>query len=509
MTVRARPVILGLYGMLGLLLTGVLSDTRPLHADLGGGSSCCDYPIVHGFPTTTAPATADPPTPVVNLRVRVPPSVGLGQELTYKLIVENSSTGAAHHVILRNPLPINARYVRAQPEPTARAPELVWELGTLSGGTRREITLVLAPTGKGDIQNCARVQFEHGQCVTTKVARPGISLRKSGPSQALLYDHLNYQLAVTNTGVTEITNVQLTDILSAGLEHEIGNRLRWDLGTLAPGQTRVLTYQAIAKQAGRLRTTAVVTADGDLRDEAESTVVVSEPRLGVKITGPAQRTVSTGTPYQITVTNSGAAPLADVRVDLTLPANVTLVSLTQGGGRADNRVSWIIGSLAPGASRNLDVVLRAKAAGEARLEATVSSARGLKASDTLTTTFVGIPAVTLDVVVSDNPVEVGGLTAYRITMRNPGSQPVTNLRIVATLPAHLELVQAPGNPKRDGAKVVFDPFTLPAGGESPLEIRTKALKPGIVVFRVDLTADQLTGGAVTQEVPTTIYKDLP
>ena len=42
-----------------------------------------------------------------------------------------------------------------------------------------------------------------------------------------------------------------------------------------------------------------------------------------------------------------------------------------------------------------------------------------------------------------------------------------------------------------------------------VEIRTKALKPGIVAFRVDLTADQLTGGAVTQEVPTTIYKDLP
>src|SRR5262249_27299552 len=159
----------------------------------------------------------------------------------------------------------------------------------LPGGSRREVTLVLAPAGAGDVQNCARVQFEHGQCVTTRVARPSVRLRKSGPVQALLYDHLTFQLVVTNTGATELTNVVLTDVLSPGLEHGIGSRLKWDLGRLAPGQSVRREYQAIAKQAGRLRNTAAVTADGGVRDEAETTVTVTEPKLALRITGPEKR----------------------------------------------------------------------------------------------------------------------------------------------------------------------------------------------------------------------------
>src|SRR5205085_594663 len=64
-----------------------------------------------------------------------------------------------------------ARFVRAVPEPSAREPELHWALGTLPPGVCREIVLVLAPTDANDVKNCARVQFEHGQCVTTRVVR--------------------------------------------------------------------------------------------------------------------------------------------------------------------------------------------------------------------------------------------------------------------------------------------------------------------------------------------------
>src|SRR5712692_7332530 len=114
----------------------------------------------------------DPPTPVVTICVRVPAQATAGQELEYRICLENRSAAAAHHVIVRNPLPATARFVRANSEPSAREPELQWQLGTLEGGARREILLVLSPTGADDIKNCARVQFEHGQCVTTKVARP-------------------------------------------------------------------------------------------------------------------------------------------------------------------------------------------------------------------------------------------------------------------------------------------------------------------------------------------------
>src|SRR5262249_55196008 len=146
-----------------------------------------------------------------------------------------------HHVIVRNPLPANAEFVRATPAPAQAAPELIWRLGTLPPCGCREIVLVLRPTGAGDVRNCARVQFEHGERVTTRVLPPPPSVapapmppppppdrpapapsplvvRKTAPERVLLYDAVPFVVEITNTGSVPLTDVELTDILPAGLE---------------------------------------------------------------------------------------------------------------------------------------------------------------------------------------------------------------------------------------------------------------------------------------------------
>src|SRR5262249_687639 len=157
-----------------------------------------------------------------------------------------------------------ARYVRAQPEPTTIDPELRWEFGTLAPGGKREITLVLMPTGKEEINNCARVQFEHGQCVRTRLARPKLSVRKEAPSEANLKDTLTFKITVTNTSEIEASNVQLADVLPAGLEHAGGkDRLSWIIGKLGPGESKSVDYKVVAKATGRLCNKAIASADGD------------------------------------------------------------------------------------------------------------------------------------------------------------------------------------------------------------------------------------------------------
>jgi uncharacterized repeat protein (TIGR01451 family) len=286
-----------------LLLTGLITVPSPMRA--GFGPACLPPPLVAPTaeppradvvvppPAGLAPAgvePADPPAPVVVLRVRVPANAVSGQELEYRLCVENCSPAAAHHVIVRNPLPANARFVRASPEPDAREPELLWRLGTLEAGGKRDVVLVLTPTGGDDMKNCARVQFEHGECVTTKVARPSLSIQKQGPAQAVLSDTLNYRLTLTNTGTADLTNLLLTDILADGLEHASGkDRLSWIMGTLAPGQSQSVDYQVVAKKLGRLCNKAIATAAGGLREERESCVTVSEMKLELGMTGPERR----------------------------------------------------------------------------------------------------------------------------------------------------------------------------------------------------------------------------
>jgi uncharacterized repeat protein (TIGR01451 family) len=464
-------------------------------------------------PEATEPVEPDdPPVPVVALRVRVPATVALGQEIEYHLCVENCSEAPAHHVIVRNPLPANARFVRAQPEPAVMEPELRWHLGTLEPFARRDILLVLAPTGTGDVRNCARVQFEHGQCVTTHVARPGLRLRKEGPTQAVLYDALTFRLEVSNTGTAPATNVVLTDSLPEGLEPSSGrNPLTWDLGTLEPGRTRTVEYQAVAKTTGRLCNRAVVTAAGGLREQAESCVSVGEAKLALTKTGPAQYYLNRATTYQLTVSNPGTAPATNVVLSDPLPEQMQFIRAGDNGQLVGTEVRWTIGTLEPGATRTVDVVLRATAAGRICNRATATADRGLSAQAEACTEFAGVSGLLFEVVDTDDPVEVGGETAYIITVRNQGTAQMTNLRIVATVPDQLAVTRAtgPSDHRKEGQKVVFDPLTLAAGAEVRYQIYVKALQPGDVRFKVDLSADQLPSGPLHEEESTTLYRDVP
>lgn len=359
-------------------------------------------------PAAVAPPAAQaadgPPTPVVALRVRVPATAADNQELEYHLCVENCSEAAAHHVLVRNPLPANARFVRATPEPSAKEPELLWRLGTLPAGARRDITLILAPTGPGEVHDCARVQFEHGQCVCTKV--------------------------------------------------------------------------------------------------------VGTPQVALTKTGPERRYVNRAATYRITVRNPGGEPLANVVVSDPLPDRAKFIRAGGNGRLENNVVRWRLGELAPGASRTFDLVLAAGGSGRVCNQATATADGGATARADACTEFVGVPGLLMEVVDTDDPVEVGGETAYAITVLNQGTEAATRVVVTAEVPTQMTLVRAtgPAEYRQDGAKVVFAPLTLQARQEARFRITVKALQAGDVRFRAELTADQLTGGPVRQEESTTIYR---
>jgi uncharacterized repeat protein (TIGR01451 family) len=522
---RVRPSLVGiiLLGVLGLPAAGMFdfgslaAESRPRPARTTHGEESSVEPPLASLPSavlipTGSPHPEDPAVPMVALRVRVPAAAGLGQEVEYHLCVENCSAAAAHHVLVRNPLPANARFVRANPEPAARDPELLWQLGTLEPGARREILLVLVPTGPGDLENCARVQFEHGQCVCTRIAQPGLQLRKQGPRQAAVNETLAFQLTVTNTGAIELSGVVVTDSLPAGLEHASRqNALRWDVGTLAPGQSRTLEYHVVAKRAGRLCNRSVAVADGGLRQEAESCVTVGEAKLTLAKTGPERGYVKSAAAYQLTVRNAGILPLANVVLVDPVPSQMSFVS-SRGGHLLGNEVRWSIGALEPEESRTVDVVLRAQSAGKICNRAAATADRGLRAEAEACTEFVGVPALLLEVVDTDDPVEVGAETSYIILVRNQGTVPATSIRIEAEVPAQMEVfrVTGPADHLMEGRKLLFKTFNLPPRGQARFEVHVKAKVPGDVRFKVDLWAKELYSGLpVHEEESTTIYTDLP
>jgi uncharacterized repeat protein (TIGR01451 family) len=472
-----------------------------------------------------SPCPVDPPTPVVRLRIRVPASAAPGEEIEYRIIVDNPTPADAHQVVVRDSLPANTRFVRASPEPHAPAPDLEWRLGTVRGCTSTEIVLVLAANGPGDIANCARVSFEHGQCVTTRIEKPaGLRVRKCGPGQAQAGFTLTFEIAVSNHGPVPISNVSIIDKLPEGMEHASGkNTLTWHIGTLQPGECRSVQYQAVARKQGRLCNFVAASGDGGAFDKAESCVVIVGPGLapapapgapapgGLALIkrGPEQRFLNRPATYQITVSNPGPAPITNVVVTDTLPAQTALVTASDAGQLAGNQVRWQIGTLNPGARRTVQLALQAQQPGEVINRAAAAADGGLTAQAEAKTVFAGATGLTFDLEVKDNPVELGAQTSYIVTVLNQGNAPATKVQVSVTLPEAMQMTDAKGPAKfqQQGQQVVFEPLAmLQAQAEARFEIVVKAARDGEAKCRAELRADQLGERPVLREQSTTIFK---
>jgi uncharacterized repeat protein (TIGR01451 family) len=291
-----------------------------------------------------------PPPPVVKLMVRVPACAEPGQAIKYCICIENCSTAEAHHVVVKNALPENAKFVKSDPVPSKGAPELQWHLGTVGAGARREILLWLLPTNKEDVKNCARVQFEHGQCVVTRQAalppggRPPIietvpnvppegatelDLEVKGPPENYANLPTKYVIIVTNKGKVKAINTQVRAFVSDKLKVknvsapgvDTKNLVEWNLGTLEPGATRALDLTLIALEKGEQCFSVALEADNGVKKEF---------KMCTKFVGVSAMTlemfdrddpvfIGHKTSYPITIQNQGSEPLTNIRVRAWVP----------------------------------------------------------------------------------------------------------------------------------------------------------------------------------------------
>jgi uncharacterized repeat protein (TIGR01451 family) len=481
------------------------------------------------------PRPGEPPVPSVAIRVRVPAEAAPGRELTYRMTAENCSRAAAHHVIVRVPLPEGARFVRAAPTPTEEGPILAWTLGTLAPCAKRELTLVVVPEGPSPLTCCARVQFEHGQCVRTRIlrgARPApppapasvaaLRMRKEGPKLAARYDILSFRLVVANTGRATARGVVVEDTLPKGLDFLTSkpsttgdNPLVWKLGDLPANSSRVIEYQAVAKEVGSLTSSSVIRAEGGLRRESTHTLRIGQPSLSVVKVGPRQRLVGRPATYVITVTNTGSLPATNVQLSDELPpldekkkpSGLAFVGATEGGRREGNHVRWNVGTLVAGEKRTVQLTMRATRAGKFENVCTATADRGLTEQARAETSFEDLAALSLELERDRVSVAAGQEATFTVRVYNGQKAAQTNLSVVATLPEGLKLldVNGPTGSTTEGRKVRFPLVaSLPARGERVATLRVRALAAGDQHFRVQVVTD-----ATGPDKPVTAEETLP
>ncbi|MFO0843413.1 MAG: hypothetical protein U0797_13605 [Gemmataceae bacterium] len=494
----------------------------------------------------------DFPPPSVSVRVRVPAEAAPGQELTYKILVDNPSRASAHHVTVRVNIPNTAaRFVRATPEPAEVSPVFVWKLGTLAPLARREISLVMLPTGDEEVSCCARVQFEHGQCVRTRVGKGApaaspretkpspitrtppltpvptppkappaekqpqaemshtepappaeLEVRKTGPTEAARYDMVAYKLEVRNLGRGTARNVVVRDALPKGIglseskpAEASQNPLTWNLGDLSPGGSKVVQYKVIPDVPGQLKSTVTVEAEGVARREAQHTLFVGQPALAVTATGPKARGPGRDTTYHITVSNPGDLAATNVQLVDDLTADMEFIRASAGGAPKGNQVRWSLGTLAPGARRTVQVTLRARRAGTFKNVCTATADRGLTEQGGAGTKFEAPHGLAVEIDPERDSVEVGRTLDVVVRVHNPGRANETNVVASIALPEGLALVDVPGVTGHTvkGSKVELPRKALAGGEESYVTLRFQGQKAGPAKVAAEVQSDAQKG----------------
>jgi uncharacterized repeat protein (TIGR01451 family) len=372
----------------------------------------------------------DPPAPLVKIKVRTPACAGPERDLTYCILVENCSPAEAHHVVVKDPLPKNAKFVKADPEPVIKDGEMRWTIGTLGGGACREIKLVLRPTDLEDVKNCVRVQYEHGQCVTTrqlaafgggepplidtdkkekdkkdkdkkdrdKIPPPPdkdkpakLKLTIDGPAKQYQNLAARYFVTVSNDGIGPAGNVLLTFKLAANGQFVkasdkgefVEDQVAWLLGRLEVGDKRTVVVEVKSKIVGELCHEAGAKADGGITATATfCTTFTGVSALHLETfnkDGPIP--VGGETVYPVQIKNTGTAPTTSLRLKAIVGDGLTL---TRARGATDHKLGEktprgqellfdVLPALGPGMEITYEVFVKGASPGDRRFRIELSA----------------------------------------------------------------------------------------------------------------------------------------
>lgn len=289
-----------------------------------------------------------------------PVSASAGVPYRYEIVVRNVSPAPLLQVRLEDGLPTGARFLGAEPRPEPQPGRLLWELGTLEPGAERRFRVEVMPTGEDDVASCATATFSLSSCLRARVLRPVLTVSLTAPDTARAGDAVVFQIQVANTGTAPATGVLLRAQMTPGLQHPQGSVIEGDLGSLAPGETRLVPLTATAAQAGQQINEVSATAAEGARGEARAAVTIGAagPTLG-----PARRPDTPGADiipvraevpvredeipslmlevgdgadplgvgeenvYEIRVVNQGRSPCRNLRIEAAVPEGLTVTGV--------------------------------------------------------------------------------------------------------------------------------------------------------------------------------------
>ena len=220
-----------------------------------------------------------------------------------------------------------------------------------------------------------------------------------------------------------------------------------------------------------------------------------EPRAALSLTcnAPEEMTTSRAVGVCMTIINSGTTASEPTKLTLPIPAGARVTSRTDRAVVETNRVIWDIAALEPNQGKQVCVVFKSSQPGVLDFYPVALSGKTNSFQSSCSTRVVGIPAILLEVVDLDDPIEVGNEVTYEIKVTNQGTATGTNVRLVCTPPASQQFVSATGTTAVTATNAIITMDSIAQLAPKAFGIWTVTLKAAVsddARFKIELSSDQ-------------------
>lgn len=289
-----------------------------------------------------------------------------------------------------------------------------------------------------------------------------VGVEKGMPREARANQAFDFWIVVTNITGNTLDNVILTEEFGDNFTFQsaspsgmaAGKSVKWDCGTLAPCESKVITVKALATKTGTVTSCSSVSYSSALC----MGVPVVQPSLLVTLDGPKEIGACDVAVYNIEVTNNGTGAAKNVKVKHMLPP-----------GMAADISEFVAGDLAPGQKKAFKVVANPKSTGQHIHKTTASGEGGLAHETTTITTIVKKPLLKITRV-SPELRYLGRDIEVDITVENAGDGVAKNTVIEDIIGPNGRFASASDGGVATGNRVVWNLGDMAPGAKKTVKV---------------------------------------
>jgi uncharacterized repeat protein (TIGR01451 family) len=326
--------------------------------------------------------------------------------------------------------------------------------------------------------------------------KPALVIQKFAPPEIQVGKPATFRVQVRNVGGQTADEVVIRDEVPHGTRlvsttpraETDGSRVVWQLGALSTGEERTLEMELMPTTEGEIGSVANVSYAARASAKTRCTM----PQLAIRMTAPSSVMIGDQQRVKIELRNPGTGDATGVMLFENVPENVKHA--------AGPTLEFEIGTLRPGETRELELLLTAEKAGHvvntlsARADGSLQVQQQIEFEVIAPELLVGV----------DGPERryLERPATYQVSIENPGTAPAHDIELVTKLPKGMRFVRANNMGEYDAGThaVYWSLAELPEGERGTVELTAMPVEPGEQLLEVQGKARQGLADETKHEV---------